>query len=161
MPNAAYCLDPSGGNPTPAQRSRAAQLGCGVCVGDASGGQITVWPTVVITSPVLPTVLIPDDVGEATIAAVQAAMSSATTAEANAQATKASANAQLQGIVAQLAPWLSQTIADDVVLKASNDPLAPIIQRMLVAEATIAEALALTLMLTNIIPTATLPALPT
>ena len=154
MASATYCVAP-GTDPTTVQ-ARADQLGCGVSVGDPSGGLVTVWPSIVVMSPVVSTVVIPDDTGEATIDAVSAAMDAAVTAEAAAAHTVATANANIQAFVAQFGPALAQGSSDLAELAASTDPLAPIITRILQGELTMAQVMADTLVVLNIVPASAL-----
>ena len=155
MANASYCIS-TGSNPS-LFTARAQQLGCGVVVGDASGGLITSWPCVVVTSPVVQPVLIPDNTGQASIAAVQSALSAAVTAEGVKAATIADSDSQLQGVVAQLTPGLAQAQADLTALAASTDPLAPILARTIEGVLTIAQALGDTLVSTKLIAATDLP----
>jgi hypothetical protein len=84
-----YCIpaDTSDNDITQEQRDRSNALGCMICKGDPTE-KITVYPSVVVISSNVDPVIFPDDQNQATLAEVQAAELTATTAETNAVTNK-------------------------------------------------------------------------
>lgn len=126
-------------NPPSADVTRAQALTASLIVGDPSG-LVTDYPSVVVMSPALATVVIADDTGQATLAQVQTAQTNATNAETTKADKITAANTALQSVVAQLAPGLAQAQTDLTTLSASTDPLAPILARTVQGVITLAQA---------------------
>ncbi len=107
-------------NPPAAAVSRVAALGCSLIIGDPSG-QVTVYPSVVVTSSAIAPAVIPDDTGQATLAQVQAAQRAATTAEDAAANALVTARQGLSTLLAQRATFQAQ-LANDAAYVASLQP---------------------------------------
>jgi hypothetical protein len=84
-----YCIpaDTSDNDITQEQRDRSNALGCMICKGDPSE-KITIYPSVVVLSTAIDTVVFPDNQNQVTLAEVQEAELTATTAETNAVTNK-------------------------------------------------------------------------
>ena len=128
-------------NPPAPDATRAQALTASLIVGDPSG-LVTAYPSVVVMSSATAAQVIPDDTGQATLAEVQSAQTTATNAETSKADKIAAANTALQSVVAQLAPGLAQAQIDIATLSTSTDPNAPIISRAIEAIATLAQAVA-------------------
>lgn len=117
MPTTFYAIN----GPTASAQARAALLGCVVCMGDPSGGLVTVFPSAVVMSSALPTAIFPDDTGEATLAQVQTAFLGASAAEGlaaqpwnafsasipNASANQQTVRAKVQTGLGALETWIA------------------------------------------------------
>jgi len=141
--NTFYCISSqtTDAEVTSSITDRASSLGSELVKGDPTG-KVTVFPSVAITSSAIAEVVIPDDTGQATLAEVQAAQTTASNAETSKADKIAAANTALQSVVAQLAPGLAQAQTDITTLATSTDPNAPIISRAIEAIATLAQAVA-------------------
>lgn len=85
-----YCIpaDTADDAITELQTERAAALETTICKGDPSG-KITIYPSIIVLSTAIETVVFLDDQNQVTLAEVQAAELTATTAETNAVTNKA------------------------------------------------------------------------
>lgn len=149
-----YCIqsgDTLTDEPTDPIRVRADQFGAGVCVGDGSYGIITVWPSLVVTSPLSTPVVFPDDTGEAVPLEVATALAAASAIESAAAATITQANANLAVLVGEMSGMVAQGHADLTSLAASTDPLAAILARNIEGSLALAQGLADTLVALKLI----------
>lgn len=150
-------------NPPAADTARAEALTASLIIGDPTGGQVAAFPSVVVISLSIAPQVIPDDQGQATLAEVQAAQQAATAAEQAQSSGIATANANLQKVVAQLAPGLSQAQTDAAYLAslAAGQPLdattIAIIGRLVSDAATIAQALGDVLVALEIVQASEVP----
>jgi hypothetical protein len=110
-------------NPLVANVTRAAALTASLIVGDPSG-LVTSYPSVVVLSSAHATVVIPDNTGQATLAAVQAAQTSATAAEATAATTTATIYADVQARMVTLAAWIAANPSGAILTAAQTLVLA-------------------------------------
>ena len=108
-------------------------------------------PTVEVTSTAIATVNLPDDQQQVTLAQVQAAISAAQNAESAAAETIQQANQNLQTLVTDLQPALSQAQIDIQALQSSTDPNAQILLRTVEGVTQLAQAVADILTSLNII----------
>ena len=111
-------------NPPPASKARAGALGSVLCIGDPTGGQIVAFPSVAVTSTAVATVVIADNTGQATLAAVQAAQNAATTAEATAAANAATINTNVKSRQATIQAWIAANPTGAVLTAAQTLVLA-------------------------------------
>lgn len=130
--------------------TRAVLLGCVPSVGDPTG-LVTVFPSVVVTSPSLATVVFPDDTGQATTAEITTAISAAVAAEATNATLLATTMTNLTTALASFSEADAQAQTDLATLAASSDPLASIIARDIQGTLTLAVAMADLLAVLNII----------
>ena len=129
----AYLVLPAGTDavtPPATATTRAAQLGCELLIGDPTG-LVTVYPSVVVTSPAISSQIIPDDTGQATLSEVQTAQSNATNAETTLAGDVAQNVLNIQNLLGTISTQVSQSNTDLATLAASVDPLAPILARVL------------------------------
>ncbi|MHB2029659.1 MAG: hypothetical protein ACYCPT_12705 [Acidimicrobiales bacterium] len=120
--------------------SRAQALTASLIVGDPSG-LVTAYPSVVVMSPALATVVIPDDTGQATLAEVQTAQTNATDAE-NTKATNiANAKTAIINAVGTLPNIQSRAQTDLNTLSTSTSATAPILTRIITDSLTMAETI--------------------
>ena len=131
--------DPS--NPPAADVTRATALTASLIVGDPSG-LVTAYPSVVVMSSAIASQVIPDDTGQATLAEVQSAQTTATNAESTKATNIANALSAVKSSVAQLSPAQTQAQADLATLSTSTDALAPILARNIQGSLEIADAVA-------------------
>jgi hypothetical protein len=103
-----------------AAQPRASELGTNVCVGDPTGGLVAVFPSAVVTSPALAAAIFPDDVGEATLAEVQAAMAAAVAAEQALATNAATIRADVLSRQATLKAWMTANAAGAVLTAAQT-----------------------------------------
>ena len=157
---AAYSLVPgtNAAHPGTQHIARAQALGCVLTVGDPSG-EVTVWPSVVVTSTVLAPVVIADTAGQATLTAVNAAKTAALTAEAKHQGALKTAATRLGALLPTLGPELAQAAKDAADYPtASAATQAAIVVRLIENTAKIAQAFAHFLVSQEVIPSTATPA---
>lgn len=140
--NALYVLAPTT-NPTappPAEVERAQVLGCTPAVGTPG---VSVYPSVVVTSPALAAVVIADTLGQATATQVETAKQAALAAEATRADKIGAALTALQAATADLAPGLAEGQQDLATLAArpSTTVLAQILHRVITREMVIAQGI--------------------
>jgi len=99
-------------------QARAAALGCIVCIGDPTG-QVTIFPSAVVTSSALAPVVMPDNTGQATESAISIAAAAATSAEAAAAAVVTTAKTTLATLLSEQAAFTEQLSADIATLGTS------------------------------------------
>ncbi len=128
--------DPS--NPPANDVTRAQALTASLIVGDPSG-LVTAYPSVVVMSPALASVVIADDTGQATLAEVQTAQTNATNAEAAKATGIANAKSAIQTAITTLPTAQARAKLDLATLASSNSPNAPILTRVITDSLTIAE----------------------
>lgn len=144
-----YCIQ-LGQDPSDNDYARSSSLGCNsVNLGDPTGGLVEVWPSIVVTSTVNPTTVIPDDQSQATVDEVNQAISVASSTISNIQ----QATTNLQNLLGQMQPALAQGQADLVTLSGSSDPLAGILARNVEGSLTLAQATSDILTILNLITT--------
>ena len=131
--------DPS--NPPASDVTRAQDLIASLIVGDPSG-LVTAYPSVVVMSSATTAQVIPDDTGQATLAEVQSAQTTATNAESTKATNIANALSAVKSSVAQLSPAQTQAQADLTTLSTSTDALAPIVARLVQGSLAVADAVA-------------------
>ena len=110
MAGALYCIQvgtPLTDDPTDPIRERAAALGCGVGVGDASNGLITAWPSVVVLGNYTPPAVFPDNTGQATLSEVSTALATATNAENQAAQVKTNIYANVTNRQNTIKAWIA------------------------------------------------------
>jgi hypothetical protein len=95
-------------------------LGVAPAVGDPTNGQVTAWPSVVVTSSALAPVIIADDQGQATPAQVQAAQAAATSAEQALATNAATVRADVLSRQATLKAWMTANPAGAVLTAAQT-----------------------------------------
>ncbi len=100
-------------NPVPASvAARAASWGGQPMSGEPTGGDITVYPAVVVVSTAIAAVVIADNTGQATLAEVQSAENAATTAEAAVASALATAQTAIAAMPSQMGAYQTQIQTD-------------------------------------------------
>ena len=143
MATAFYCIPATTADAdvTVAMSDRATALGCTLIKGDPTG-LVSVYPSAVVTSTTLASVVIPDDTGQATAAEISTALLAAQTAENNYQQAITTATSNIEALVTQMGPMVAQGQADLATLASSTDSLAPIIANNVKGSLALAQGLA-------------------
>ena len=159
MATAFYCVPGTTGESdiTTAMSDRAIALGCELIKGDPTG-LITAFPSAVVTSTTLASVIIPDDTGQATAAEVSTALIAAQTAESNYATAISTATANITALVAQMGPLVTQGQADLATLASSTDPLATILANNVKGSLALAQGLADVVVALKLIAASEIPA---
>lgn len=121
-----YYVIPAGSDavhPPAADAARATALGCSLIIGDPSG-QVTVYPSVAVTSSACAPQIIADDQGQATLAEVQAAQATATAAETAAADALTTARTGLSTLLAAKDTLTTQLQTDAAGVAADQQTLA-------------------------------------
>lgn len=113
-------------SPPASNVARAGALTAVLIIGDPSG-LVTVYPSIVVMSPALATVVIPDDTGQATLAEVQTAQTNATNAEATLAANRSTIIANITSGQTILNNWIAANPAGAVLNAAQTLVLAELI----------------------------------
>ena len=146
-----YYVLPSATDPSnPPDATRAGALTASLIVGDPSG-LVTVYPSVVVMSSNLATVVIPDDTGQATLAEVQTAQANAINAEISKADQITAANTALQTLLTTMTPAIAQGQADLTTLSTATTVDPAIVSRILEGVMTLAQAVADILVTLNLI----------
>jgi hypothetical protein len=101
-----FYVIPAATIPDTTQQTRARALTASLIVGDPSG-LVTAHPSVVVMSPALASVVIPDDTGQATLAEVQTAQTNATNAETTLASNRATIIANITSAANTVNSWIA------------------------------------------------------
>jgi hypothetical protein len=107
-----------------ASQTRATALGCSAVSAGDSTGLVTVFPSVIVTSSAVAPVVIADNTGQATLAAVQTAQTAATTAETTQATNHSTILSNVQSRQSTIKAWIAANPSGAVLTAAQTLVLA-------------------------------------